>query len=114
MSTDNQETVPFLPFPGRLIVRQMKEKELTEGGIALPQSAANRRLPAGKILAAGRPPEKYVDFIEEEFGGYQMLVGRMVLFPSYTGEVTVWDKQEYILLPYEDVAAIIHQKGDHE
>jgi chaperonin GroES len=90
------------PTYDRIVVSRDKAKDMSDGGIVLPEQAQDVPL-TGTVLAVGSG--KLSDMgnpIPLPF-----VVGQKVLFGKYTGvEVTI-EKEEFTLLRAEDVLAII-------
>ena len=89
------------PLADRIMVKVLEAKEVTKGGIVLPDTAKEKPQEAevvaigkGKVSDEGKviPPE--------------VKVGDKVLFGKYSGtEITV-DGKEYLILKEEDILAI--------
>ena len=89
------------PLADRIMVKVLEAKEVTKGGIVLPDTAKEKPREAevvaigkGKVSDEGKviPPE--------------VKVGDKVLFGKYSGtEITV-DGKEYLILKEEDILAI--------
>jgi len=90
------------PLADRIMVKVLEAKEVTKGGIVLPDTAKEKPQEAevvsvgkGKISDEGKaiPPE--------------VKAGDKVLFGKYSGtEITV-DGNEYLILKEEDILAIV-------
>lgn len=90
------------PLNDRILVERIKEKEMTEGGLYIPEGA--REKPAeGKVIAVGsgalddngiRVP-------------LEVKVGNRVLFGKYGGqEINIEDKK-YLIMKEQDVFCVI-------
>jgi len=90
------------PLADRIMVEVMEAKDVTKGGIVLPDTAKEKPQEA-KVIAVGKgkvsdegkpiPPE--------------VKVGDNVLFGKYSGtEITV-DGNEYLILKEEDILGIV-------
>lgn len=90
------------PLADRIMVKVLEAKEVTKGGIVLPDTAKEKPQEA-EVMAVGKgkasdegkpiPPE--------------VKVGDKVLFGKYSGtEITV-DGKEYLILKEEDILAIV-------
>ena len=90
------------PLGDRIMVEVLEAKDVTKGGIVLPDSAKEKPQEA-KVIAVGKGK------ISEDGKVIQLQVkaGDKILFGKYTGtEITVNDT-EYLILKEEDVLAII-------
>jgi chaperonin GroES len=90
------------PLADRIMVEVLEAKEVTKGGIVLPDTAQEKPQEA-KVVAIGKGK------VSEE--GKQIppevKVGDKVLFGKYSGtEITV-DGNEYLILKEEDILAIV-------
>ena len=90
------------PLADRIMVKVLEAKEVTKGGIVLPDTAQEKPQEAeviavgkGKISDEGKtiPPE--------------VKVGDKILFGKYSGTEITMDGTEYLILKEEDILAII-------
>ena len=90
------------PLADRIVVKVLEAKEVTRGGIVLPDTAKEKPQEAeivavgkGKVSDEGRviPPE--------------VKVGDKVLFGKYSGSEITIDGIEYLILKEEDILAIL-------
>lgn len=91
------------PLDNRVAVKFVKEeeKEKTQGGIVLPDTAKKDEKPQkGEIVAVGKN-------IAPEDEEAEVKVGDMVVFDKYAGTKVEIDDEEYIILSIEDVLAVI-------
>ncbi|MDP3730812.1 MAG: co-chaperone GroES [Candidatus Omnitrophota bacterium] len=90
------------PLADRIMVEVLEAKEVTKGGIVLPDSAKEKPQEA-KVIAVGKG--KVSD--EGNTITPEVKAGDKVLFGKYSGtEITV-DGNEYLILKEEDILAII-------
>lgn len=90
------------PLADRIVVKVLEAKEVTKGGIVLPDTAKEKPQEA-EVVAVGKG--KVSD--EGKVIQPEVKVGDKILFGKYTGtEVTV-DGKEYLILKEEDILAII-------
>ncbi|MDP2929140.1 MAG: co-chaperone GroES [Candidatus Omnitrophota bacterium] len=90
------------PLADRIMVEVLEAKEVTKGGIVLPDTAKEKPQEA-KIIAVGKG--KISD--EGKLIPTEVKVGDKILFGKYSGtEITV-DGTEYLILKEEDILAII-------
>ena len=90
------------PLADRIMVEVLDAKEVTKGGIVLPDTAQEKPQEA-KVIAVGKG--KISD--EGKPISPEVKVGDKVLFGKYSGtEITV-DGNEYLILKEEDILAII-------
>ena len=102
VKSEGREGMKIQPLADRIMVKVLEAKEVTKGGIVLPDTAKEKPQEAevvsvgkGKISDEGKaiPPE--------------VKAGDKVLFGKYSGtEITV-DGNEYLILKEEDILAIV-------
>jgi len=93
----------LVPLGQNVVVRQSEAEETTSGGIVLPDSAKEKPR-QGRVLSIGdgrlmpdgsrTPP--------------QISEGDRVLFGSYAGTKVEVDGQELLIIPEDQVLAVIH------
>lgn len=90
------------PLADRIVVKVLEAKEVTKGGIVLPDTAKEKPQEAeivsvgkGKVSDEGKviPPE--------------VKPGDKVLFGKYSGSEITVDGNEYLILKEEDILAIV-------
>ena len=90
------------PLADRVVVKVLEAKEVTKGGIVLPDTAKEKPQEAeivsvgkGKVSDEGKaiPPE--------------VKAGDKVLFGKYSGTEITIDGNEYLILKEEDILAIV-------
>lgn len=89
------------PLADRIMVKVLEAKEVTRGGIVLPDTAKEKPQEA-EVVAVGKgrvsdegkaiPPE--------------VKVGDKILFGKYTGTEITIDGNEYLILKEDDILAI--------
>lgn len=91
------------PIGDRILVKPMRQEEVTKSGIVLPDTAEKEKKEEGEIVAVGEG---------EKIKKLNLKVGDKVLFGKYAGdEVEVsedGEKVEYKFLKDEDVLGIIN------
>lgn len=92
------------PLGDKLLVRRLEAEEKTAGGIVLPD-AAKEKPKEGKVVALGSG--KLLE--DGKRGAFQVKKGDRVLFASYAGTEVKLDGEEYLLMPEEDVLAVVKE-----
>jgi len=90
------------PLGDKVLVRRLEAEEKTAGGIVLPD-AAKEKPKEGKIIALGSG--KLLE--DGSRGSFQVKKGDRVLFASYAGTEVKLDGEDYLLMPEEDVLAVV-------
>ena len=92
------------PLQDRVIVKRVKEEEMTKGGIIIPDSAKEK--PAeGEIIAVGNGKAN-------DKGEIRPLVvkkGDRILFGKYTGSDIKIDGVDHLILREDDILGIIEK-----
>ena len=90
------------PLADRIMVKVLEAKDVTKGGIVLPDTAKEKPQEA-EVVAVGKG--KVSD--EGKVIAPEVKAGDKILFGKYSGtEITV-DGKEYLILKEEDILAII-------
>ena len=90
------------PLADRIMVKVLEAKEVTKGGIVLPQTAQEKPQEA-EVVAVGKGRVT----IEGKVITPEVKAGDKILFGKYSGtEITV-DGTEYLILKEEDILAIV-------
>ncbi|MBI4309870.1 MAG: co-chaperone GroES [Candidatus Omnitrophica bacterium] len=91
------------PLADRIVVKALEAKEVTKGGIVLPDTAKEKPQ-EGKIVAVGKG--KLLD--NGQVHPLEVKVGDRVLYGKYSGsEITTTDGEELLIMKEEDVLAIV-------
>ena len=90
------------PLADRIVVSVLEAKEVTKGGIVLPDTAQEKPQEA-EVVAVGKG--KVSD--EGKIVPLEVKVGDKVLFGKYTGTEIAIDGKEYLILKEEDILAIV-------
>ena len=90
------------PLGDKILVKRLEAEEKTAGGIVLPDSAKEKPK-EGKVIALGSG--KLLE--DGARGAFQVKKGDRILFASYAGTEVKLDGEEYLLMPEEDVLAIV-------
>ena len=81
------------PLGERIVVKPLEQKEKTEGGIYLPDTASKDKPQRGEVIAVG-----------PDFKGVKK--GDKVIFAKYGGTEIKIEEEEYLILGVDDVLAI--------
>ncbi len=90
------------PLADRILVKVLDAKDVTKGGIVLPDSAKEKPQEA-EVVAVGKGKVT----TEGKVVAPEVKPGDKILFGKYSGtEITV-DGNEYLILKEEDILAIV-------
>lgn len=90
------------PLADRIMVKVLEAKDVTKGGIVLPDTAQEKPQEA-EVMAVGKG--KVSD--EGKTIPPEVKVGDKVLFGKYSGTEIKVDGNEYLILKEEDILAIV-------
>lgn len=89
------------PIADRIVIRQDKAKEQTEGGLLLPERARERPL-LGSVVAQGRG--RILENGQRTV--FDTKIGDRVLFAAYAGTKITYNDEELLTMREEDLIAI--------
>jgi len=90
------------PLADRIMVKVLEAKEMTRGGIVLPDTAKEKPQEA-EVIAIGKG--KVSD--EGKLITPEVKVGDKVMFGKYSGTEVTIDGTEYLILKEEDILATL-------
>ncbi|MCX7803988.1 MAG: co-chaperone GroES [Planctomycetota bacterium] len=92
------------PLGDKILVKRLEAEEKTKGGIVLPDTAKEKPK-EGKVIAVGSG--RLLD--NGKRAEFQVKKGDRILFSSYAGTEIKIEGEEYLLMPEEDVLAIVKE-----
>ena len=90
------------PLYDRIVVKRLEEKETTQNGIFIPDSAKEKPQ-QGEVMAVGRGKRMENGELVE----LDVKLGDRVLFGKYSGSETTLIGTEYIVMREDDVLGIL-------
>jgi chaperonin GroES len=90
------------PLGDKVLVKRLEAEERTAGGLVLPDTAKEKPK-EGKVIAVGSG--KLLE--DGKRGHFQVKKGDRIIFTSYAGTEVKIDGEEYLLMPEEDILAIV-------
>ncbi|HYE59753.1 MAG TPA: co-chaperone GroES [Candidatus Kapabacteria bacterium] len=91
------------PLGDRVVVKLLKEEEVTKSGIVLPDTVDKEKKAEGEVVAVG--PGKILD--NGNRAPMEVSVGDTVLFEKWGGEEVEVDGKEYKIVDAEKILAIL-------
>lgn len=91
------------PLYDNIIVKQLKEEEITKSGIILPDTINKEKPQQGEIIAIGPGKKDNTGKIIE----MSVKTGDKILFSRYSPNEIKIDNEEYLVMKEGDVLAII-------
>ena len=90
------------PLNDKIIVKAIKENDVTKSGIVLPQTAEEKP-EKGEVIAVG--PGKLLE--NGQRSKPDVKVGDTVVFKKYSPDEIKVDGKEYLIISEEDILAVI-------
>ncbi len=91
------------PLGDRVVVKPLKEEEVTKSGIVLPDTVEKEKKTEGEVVAVG--PGKMLE--NGTRAAMDVSVGQKVLYKSWGGDEVKVDGAEYKILSQDDILAIL-------
>jgi len=92
------------PLHDRLLVKRLEEKEVTKGGIIIPDTAKEKPI-EGQVLAAGNG--KLME--DGAVRPLEVKEGDRILFGKYSGTEIKIEGEEHLILREDDVLAVVEK-----
>jgi chaperonin GroES len=92
------------PLNDRIVVKRSEEKEVTKGGIIIPETAKEKPI-EGKVLAVGTG--KVLD--DGSKIPLDVKKGDKVLFSKYAGSEVKIDGEDLLIMREDDVLAVVEK-----
>lgn len=105
VSTDKPLSEVLTPTEDRVIVKPVIQKEVTVGGLIIPQ-AAHEKPQTGDVLAAGPGRYEYGKWIDCTFSE-----GDTVLFGKFSGMEITYNGEKVLVMRASDILATVHPEG---
>jgi chaperonin GroES len=93
----SKKDIGIKPLGERIVIQPLDEESRTEGGLYIPDTAKEKPQ-TGVVVAVGEGSEETPITVK---------VGEKVLFPKYTGTEIKIGNNEYIIMDFEKVLAVL-------
>jgi chaperonin GroES len=100
LSAKKEDLMKLQPIGKRIVIKKVEAEKTTSSGIVLPQSAQEKPQYA-EVVAISE------DVINDEEVKSVLEVGDKVIYSQYSGTDVKLDDEEYIVIKYEDVLAVV-------
>lgn len=90
------------PLADRIMVKVLEAKEVTKGGIVLPDTAKEKPQEA-EVIAVGKGKVSN----DGKTITPEVKIGDKILFGKYSGTEITLDAKEYLILKEEDILAVV-------
>ena len=94
------------PLGDHVIVKPLKEDEITKSGIVLPDTVDKEKPEKGEVIAIG--PGKILD--NGQRAAMSVKVGDKVVFKKYSPDEIKIDNEEVLVLNESDIIAVIESQ----
>lgn len=92
----SEKKLGIKPLGDRVVIKPVEEESRTDSGLYIPDTAKEKPQ-TGVVVAVADSDD---DYIEVE-------VGDKVLFPKYTGSEINMGGEDYIIMDFEDLLAVL-------
>jgi chaperonin GroES len=92
------------PLQDRVLIRRVKEEEMTKGGIIIPDSAKEKPI-EGLVVAVGNG--KVAD--DGSLRPLGVKAGDVILFGKYSGTEVKIEGEEHLILREDDILGVIEK-----
>ena len=93
----------FKPLNDRVLIKRVDAKELSQGGIIIPDNAKEKPM-EGVVVAVGEG--KVLE--NGQMRALQVKVGHTVFFRKYAGNEVMLDGVEHMILREEEILAVLN------
>ena len=93
-----------VPLTDHIVLKAVEEEEVTASGLVIPESAKERPQ-HGHVVSVGPGKMNEAGVIET----IELGAGDRILYQKYTGQEVTVDKEEYIVIRFQDVLAKLEE-----
>jgi chaperonin GroES len=93
----SKKDIGIKPLGARVVIQPVEEENRTDSGLYIPDTAKEKPQ-TGLVIAVGENTEDVTISVKE---------GDKVLFPKYTGTEIKFGNEDYIIMDFEKVLAVI-------
>ena len=91
------------PIGDHIVVKTIKEEEVTASGIVLPDTMDKEKKAQGEVISIG--PGKLLE--NGQRAQMEVKIGEVILYKKWGGDEVKVDGQEYKIITQEDVLAVL-------
>jgi chaperonin GroES len=92
------------PLQDRVIIKRVKEEEVSKGGIIIPDTAKEKPI-EGKVIAVGKGKVLEDGTVRK----LDVKAGDTVLFGKYSGTEVKIDGEDHLILREDDILGVIEK-----
>ena len=100
---ETKKKLKLKPLGDRVLVQRLEQEENLKGGIILPDSAKKKQESA-RVVAVGKGKRTDDD---KTPAPAPVEIGNVILMDKYGGQEVTVDDEEYVVLRFDDIIAII-------
>ncbi len=93
----SKKDIGIKPLAARVVIQPIDEESRTDSGLYIPDTAKEKPQ-TGMVVAIGEGTEEISITVK---------VGEKVLFPKYTGTEIKLGNEEYIIMDFEKILAVL-------
>lgn len=93
------------PLYDRVVIKPLKEEDVTPSGIVLPDTADKEKPMQGEVIAVG-PGKRLKD---GQLAPMSVKVGDTVLFPKYSPDEVEMNDEDYLIVEEEKILGIVRR-----
>ena len=93
-----------VPLTDHIVLKAVEEEEVTASGLVIPESAKERPQ-HGHVVSVGPGKMNEAGVVET----IELGEGDRILYQKYTGQEVTVDKEEYIVIRFQDVRAKLEE-----
>ena len=99
-------TTKVVPLTDHIVLKAVDAEEITSSGLVIPDSVKEKPQ-HGLVVAVGPGKMNEAGTVET----IELKDGDRILYQKYTGQEIAVDKQEYIVIRFQDVLARLEEDG---
>ncbi|MFY7843228.1 MAG: co-chaperone GroES [Rhabdochlamydiaceae bacterium] len=103
MSLSSIKKINFQPLGDRVVVKRQQQEEKLKGGIIIPESSKKPQETAHVVAVSHSYKDKQGHLIPSP-----VQVGELIMMDKYSGQDVKIDDEDYVILKFEDIIAIIN------
>lgn len=92
----SEKKLGIKPLGDRVVIQPVQEESRTDSGLYIPDTAKEKPQ-TGVVVAVAESEDDYIS----------VEVGDKVLFPKYTGSEISMGGEDYIIMDFEDLLAVL-------
>lgn len=96
-----------VPLTDHIVLKPVEQEEISASGLVIPDSAKEKPQ-HGHVVAVGPGKMNDAGVVET----LSLTAGDRILYQKYTGQEVTVDKEDYIVIRFQDVLAKLEESGN--